>query len=414
MCAKLIKVEFKNKEGLMLSGRLHMPAGQITAFAVYAHCFTCSKDIKAARNICQGLSERGIAALRFDFAGLGDSEGDFIETNFSSNVTDLIAASEFLGKHYQEPEIMIGHSLGGAAALVAASRLPSIKAVSTINSPCQPKHVARHMVGAEEQILWSGEADVEISGKAFKIKKQFLDDLKSYNMETVFKDMNAAVLVFHAPHDDIVNIANASSIFALAKHPKSFISLDSADHLIMNNEDAKYIASSIAAWASRYVHFEVKPEKKAKAVEGVVVMETDEGMFTQRVYAGRHVMRADEPIDVRGGLDLGPDPYAYLLSSYGACTSMTLRMYANRKGLNLDRVTVHLSHQKVREKSSECNHGAKDDPKKGALVDEITRTIKFEGDLSPEARKRLLEIAEMCPIHRTLTNKVILVTKSDT
>ncbi len=405
MSAKLVKVEFKNKEGLMLSGRLHLPAGTIKAFAVYAHCFTCSKDIKAARNICQYLSERGIAALRFDFAGLGDSEGDFVDTNFTTNVTDLLCAAEYLEQHYQAPEIMIGHSLGGAAALVAASKIDSIKAVSTINSPCHPKHVARHMAGAEEQILWNGEADVEISGRSLKIKKHFLDDLKSYDMDQVFKDLNAAVLVFHAPHDETVNIKNATMIFQLAQHPKSFISLDSADHLIMNNEDAKYIASSIDAWAGRYVRFECQEDESHDKVDGVVVMETSEGVYTQRVYAGRHVLRADEPESVQGGMDLGPDPYAYILSGLGSCTSMTLRMYANHKGLDLQRVTVDLRHEKVHAKDCEdCDSNS-------GYIDVIHREIKLDGDLSEAEQQRLLEIADKCPVHKTLENSSKIRTK---
>ncbi len=406
MSAKLLKVSFKNKEGLLLSGRLHIPAGHIRTFAVYAHCFTCSKDIKAARNICQSLSERGIAALRFDFAGLGDSEGDFVETNFTTNVEDLLCASAFLEEHYQAPEIMIGHSLGGAAALVAASKLHSIKAVSTVNAPCHPKHVAKSMAGVEEKIMWSGEADIEISGKSLKIKKHFIDDLKSYDMNQVFKDLDAAVLVFHAPHDSMVNIKNASSIFALAKHPKSFISLDSADHLIMNNEDAKYIASSIAAWASRYVQFDCKDDIHEKPGEGdVVVMETDEGLYTQRVYAGNHIMRADEPVSIAGGLDLGPSPYDYLLAGLGSCTSMTIRMYAQHKSISLDRVTVELEHDKVH--ATDC---ASCETEKG-MVDVIRRKIKLEGNLSNEDRAAILRIADKCPVHRTLTREVKIETE---
>lgn len=405
MSAKLIKVSFKNKDGLVLSGRLHIPAGQIKTYAVYAHCFTCSKDIKAARNICQGLSERGIAALRFDFTGLGDSEGAFIETNFTTNVDDLLCAAEFLTENYEAPEIMIGHSLGGAAALVAASKLSGIKAVSTVNSPCHPKHVAHHMAGAEEQILWSGEADVEISGRSFKIKKHFLDDLKSYDMERVFKDLRAAVLVFHAPHDATVNIKNASYIFSMAKHPKSFIALDSADHLIMNNEDANYIASSIAAWASRYIQFDCKEEKHEKQGEGVVVMETDEGLYTQRVYAGNHVMRADEPVNVPGGLDLGPSPYDYILAGLGSCTSMTIRMYAQHKGLSLDKVTVELEHDKIHAedcKTCEAQTG---------MIDVIRRKIKLEGALSSLEREAILRIADKCPVHNILTKEVKIETE---
>jgi putative redox protein len=265
------------------------------------------------------------------------------------------------------------------------------------------------MHGAEDQILWSGEADVEISGRSFKIKKHFLDDLKSYDMTAVFKKLNAAVLIFHAPHDSTVNIKNASYIFSLAQHPKSFISLDSADHLIMNNEDAKYIASSISAWASRYIQFDCTEEKHdEKLGDGVVVTETDEGLYTQRVYAGNHIMRADEPLSVSGGLDLGPSPYEYLLAGLGSCTSMTIRMYAQHKGISLDKVTVELEHDRIY--AQDCDSC---ETEKG-MVDVIRRKITLEGPLSGLEKKAMLEIADKCPVHRTLTREIRIETELKT
>jgi putative redox protein len=400
----LLKVSFKNNKGQSLHGRLHMPLGQVKTFAVYAHCFTCTKDIKAARNICQSLAERGIAALRFDFSGLGDSEGVFAETNFTSNVDDLVAAAAFLTDAYQAPEIIIGHSLGGTAALIAATKIPSIKAVSTINSPCHPRHVARHFREVEQEILEQGEAEITISERKFKIQDHFLEDLRSYDMETVFANLHAALLVFHAPHDDTVNIKNANHIFGMARHPKSFISLDSADHLILDPNDASYIAASIAAWSSRYIQFACVGQKVDLAQGQVIVAETAEGLYTQRIYAGRHILRADEPETVQGGLDLGPNPYDYLLAGLGACTSMTLRMYAQHKGLKVDKISVYLDHQKMPADQGEEGQEA------AGKIDVIKRKIAVTGELTAQQRDDLLWIANKCPVHRTLQSPVKIIT----
>lgn len=406
--ARLEKIVFKNRRGFQIHGRLHIPAGFTRAYALYAHCFTCTKDIKAARNICQYLSERGIAALRIDFTGLGESEGDFNETTFTTNVEDLIDAAEFLKEHYHPPEILIGHSLGGTAALVAASKIPEIKAVSTINAPWNPGHVARHLQDSQEKIMLAGHADVSISGRKFTIEKRFFDDLLTYDMEAVFRNLKAALLVFHAPHDDTVNIKNASEIFALAKHPKSFISLDSADHLIMNRDDASYIAASIAAWASRYISFDLQEEAApVDRKQQVVVTETDEGLLTQRVYAGRHVLRADEPTSVSGGLDLGPNPYDYLMAALGSCTSMTIRMYAQYKKIPIERISVYLDHKQIH--ADDC----KDSKGKTGKIDAIERIINIEGDLTKEQLDRVLQIADKCPVHKTLQGGVVVNTTLD-
>jgi len=396
-------VTFKNQANLRLSGNIHLPAGHIRAYAIYASCFTCIKDLHAARRICQGLAERGIATLRFDFSGIGESEGNFRHTNFTSNVNDLLAAAQFLTTNYKSPEIMIGHSLGGTAAIVAASKLQLIKAVCTINSPCHPSHVAHHFSDIEDAVLWAGEADVEIEGRRFTIQKHFFDDLKSYDMKEVFNTLHAAILVFHAPHDDMVNIKNANYIFSLAQHPKSFISLDSADHLIRDRRDADYIAASISAWSSRYIKFDA--EEPIPSQEGtVIVLETDEGKFTQRIYSGDHILKADEPIGVEEGLGTGPSPYDFLLIALGSCTSMTLRIYADHKKYALDRTTVYLRHQKIHEDDCEnCEN-------QGSKIDEITREVHLEGNLSDAEKADLIRIAEKCPVHRTLINKVLIKT----
>lgn len=399
MDENILAVTFKNSRQQKLAGRLHLPYGYTKAFAVFSPCFTCGKDVHAARRISQGLAERGIATLRLDFTGLGDSEGEFEDTNFSTMVDDLLAAAKFLETHYRAPEIFIGHSLGGTAAIVAASRYPHVKAVSTINSPCHPKHVAHHFKDLHDQILWTGEADVDISGRTFKIRKHFLEDLEAIDMTKVFSDLKAALLVFHAPGDTIVNIKNASYIFELAHHPKSFISLDAADHLIRDRKDGDFIAASILAWSTRYINF--MGEATLEVDEGVVkVIETDEGLYTNRVYTGKHILRADEPLSVEGGLGTGPSPYDYILVALGSCTSMTLRMYANLKGIPLVAVKVDLTHKKIH--GTDC----KDCPDKNRMIDVITRDIELVGELTTEQRAKLLEIANKCPVHRTLQGEV--------
>lgn len=392
-----IPVRFRNQAGDYLVGHLHLPEGQVRAYAVYAPCFTCGKDVHAARRISQGLADRGIGTLRIDFTGLGESEGNFEDTNFTTNVSDIKSAAAFLAEHYQKPEIVLGHSLGGTAAIVAASQMPYIKAVSTINSPCHPRHVAKHFVEVEEKVLWEGEAEFALNGRPFRIQKHFFEELKKYDMEEVFKELRAAILVFHAPHDDVVNIRSANAIFELANHPKSFISLDSADHLIRDRRDADFIAASIAAWASRYIQFDIPKAQPLAAAHGqVIVASTDEGKYTHRIYAGSNILRADEPTTVAGGLGTGPSPYELLLSALGACTSMTLRMYADLKQIPLEQVTVRLTHTKI----------PGEDPAKA--MDQIERFITLTGKLSQDQKEKLLEIANKCPVHKTLRQSTLI------
>lgn len=403
MAAKSAKVTFTGAGGETLAARLDLPPGRPRAYALFAHCFTCSKDIFAASRIAGGLAERGFAVLRFDFTGLGASEGDFANTNFSSNVADLLRAVDFLREHYEAPQLLIGHSLGGAAVLAAAASVPEARAVATIAAPADPAHVVAHFTEAQAEIETKGEAEVLLVGRPFRIKKQFLDDIAKHRLEAAIGGMKKALMVFHAPRDATVSIDNASRIFLAAKHPKSFVSLDDADHLLSRRSDAVYVAEVLAAWAGRYLSAAPATAAPDAPAGAVVVAETGEGKFTQHVAAGRHHLMADEP-ETAGGLDLGLSPYDFLLAALGACTSMTLRLYAERKGLALERTRVTLSHEKIH--AEDC---ATCETKEGK-VDRIRRVIEMTGDLTPEERRRLLEIADKCPVHRTLHSKILIET----
>ena len=390
------KIRFKNADGNALAARLDRPDGESPcAFALFAHCFTCSKDLRAAGAISRALTRHGIAVLRFDFTGLGESEGDFADTNFSSNVEDLIAAADYLSEHYEAPRILVGHSLGGAAVLQAAQRLDSVQAVSTIGAPYDPEHVTQHLQDAVEDIEEKGEARVQLAGRTFTIRKQFLDDLAATKMEATIRTLGRALLIFHSPVDQTVGANNAAKIFQAAKHPKSFVSLDDADHLLTDRSDAEYLGVVLGAWAEKYVDRLVS---EPETPDEDVVTRT-EGTYRTAIQAGRHALVGDEPESV-GGDDDGPTPYGFLLSALGSCTGMTLRMYADRKEWPLDETIVRLSHEKVHaEDCEDC------DTEQGQ-VDRITREIEIRGRLSDDQRERLFEIANKCPVHRTLLGDV--------
>ena len=398
------KITFPGALGEELAARLDMPIGKPRAYALFAHCFTCSKDIFAAARVSAGLAERNIAVLRFDFTGLGHSDGEFANTNFTSNVGDIVAAAKWLAENHAPPSILIGHSLGGAAVLAAASEVSEVKAVATIGAPFDPAHVSDNFSNAVEEIKKNGEAEVTLGGRPFVIKQQFLDDITGQNQKVRIANLRKALLVFHAPGDTQVGIDNAAEIYGAAKHPKSFVTLDDADHLLTRKEDSIYVAEVISAWATRYLG-EAQTDKasipRAEAGE-VTVQETREGDFTQTIsVGGKHALRADEP-PAYGGTDTGPTPYDLLLSGLGACTTMTIRMYADRKKIPLEMASVTLQHDKIH--AEDCE-GAE---AKGAKVDQITRVITLQGDLTGEQRQSLLAIAEKCPVHRTLHSKVIV------
>jgi len=398
------EIRFPGADGDELAARLDLPPGVPRAYALFAHCFTCSKESLAATRISQALAARGIATLRFDFTGLGGSGGDFANTNFSSNVGDLLAAAGWLARNHGPARLLIGHSLGGAAVLAAAAELPETRAVVTIGAPAEPAHVAHLLADGAAEIEAEGEAEVEIGGRRFRIRKQFLDDLEGLQASEQLKDLGKALLVMHAPLDDVVGIDNASRIFLAARHPKSFVSLDDANHLLSRRRDAEYAAGVVAAWAARYIGDEPKAPGWPAAADGeVVVEETRLNPFQQAIAAGPHRLLADEPAAFGGG-DTGPGPYDLLTAALGACTAMTIRMYADRKAIPLQRVRVVLEHDKIHAEDCEnCETRV-------GKIDHIRRRVHLQGDLDAEQRAKLLEIANKCPVHRTLHSEVLVET----
>lgn len=401
------RFQFPGAGGHMLAAALDLPEGDISATALFAHCFTCSKDTLAAKRISAALTLKGIAVLRFDFTGLGSSEGDFANTTFSSNVADLVKAADHLRERHKAPALLIGHSLGGAAILAAANRIPEAKAVVTIAAPSDPAHVTDMFAEHVDAIREKGEVEVKLAGRPFHIKREFLDDIAEHRLLAHVAKLHKALLIMHAPTDDTVGIDNATHLFVAAKHPKSFVSLAGADHLLTQKHDAIYVADVIAAWASRYLDSTVVapvaslPDEPRK----VVVSETRANKFQQLVTVGPHRLLADEPV-AAGGEDTGPGPYDLLLSALGACTAMTMRMYADRKALPMDHVTVTLNHKKIYARDCEACET------KEGMLDQIERVIAIDGALDAEQRAKLMEIADKCPVHRTLTSEIHIVTKA--
>ena len=394
-----IKVKFENADGRQLSGTLDMPKTPVTDYALFAHCFTCTHNLKSATNISRALTEAGIAVLRFDFTGLGRSEGEFADTNFSSNVADLLAAVRFLEDEYAAPTILLGHSLGGTAVLQAASSVPSAVAVATIGSPADPGHV-QHLFGdARDELETNGQADVNIGGRPFTVKKQFLDDLEQHDLYASVGKLRKALLIMHAPLDAVVEIENAATLYESAKHPKSFASLDKADHLLSNNADSLYAGRLLAAWASRYLPERDIRDDSLSAEHGSVVAKTWSDGFYTEVAAGDHSLIADEPASV-GGSNRGPSPYELLSAALATCTTMTLKMYAGFKEIDLDAVTVKVVHKKMHaEACADCDS-------EDGKIDEFRRELTLEGDLDEAQRHRMLEIADRCPVHQSLHGEI--------
>ena len=388
-----MKVSFKNNEGINLAASLDIPKGRaVKAYAIFAHCFTCSKNLSAVRNISRAMKGEGIAVLRFDFTGLGNSEGDFSDSNFSSNVEDLLSAASFLEANYAAPKLLIGHSLGGAAVLFAAGQIPSVEAVATIGAPFGPGHVQHMFDHRLDEIEKTGAAEVNIGGRPFLVKKQFVDDIQQADTKSVLSALDVALLILHSPQDRIVEIDNASKIYLEAMHPKSFVSLDGADHLLSDKSDSLYVGKVISAWASRYINLDVdesKTDNNGISRAPVTVVLQGSG-FTTEVYAKDHAFIADEPVDL-GGQNLGPGPFDLLLSSLGTCTAMTLRMYADRKKWPLEEVKVHL-------------RSAREDG-----IFKIYRALEVDGDLDAEQTQRLQEIADKCPVHKAISGEVSVV-----
>jgi uncharacterized OsmC-like protein/fermentation-respiration switch protein FrsA (DUF1100 family) len=395
-----IKVKFPNSAGEELAGILDVPFGEPAAYALFAHCFTCSKNLKAATNISRSMTAAGIAVLRFDFTGLGESDGAFEDSSFSSTVADLLSAVHWLEKEYRSPEILFGHSLGGTAVLQAAASVPSAVAVATIGSPSDPAHVAHMFRDSEAALRENGVAEVQLGGRPFRVRKQFLDDLSRHKLPEAVSDLRKALLVMHAPLDDVVDVENASALFAAALHPKSFVSLDKADHLMSREADSKYAGQVLASWASRYLPSAPAPkESPLAAAEGFVVAQTKIAGFRTAVSAGNHAFLADEPLSV-GGTDAGPTPYDLLSAALATCTSITLRMYARLKNIELRSATVAVRHGRVHaEDCGDCESAA-------GKIAEFQRVLTLDGELTEEQRQRMLEIADRCPVHKTLHGEI--------
>jgi putative redox protein len=408
MSTRSIRMTFRGSLGHELASRLDLPAGPVRAYALFAHCFTCTKDIAAARHIAAKLASLGVAVLRFDFTGLGSSEGEFENTSFSSNVGDLVAAGEHLRNHYRAPAILIGHSLGGAAVLVAAHRIPEARAVVTIAAPSDVSHVLHQFEAKLDDIERDGVANVVLAGRTFPISRGLVEDAKGQAIRDHVANLRKALLIMHAPQDQVVAIDHAASIFTAAKHPKSFVSLDTADHLLSDGRDAAYAAEVLAAWASRYLSPDEATAVRDDRHDGVVVTETGAGKLQNVITAGQHRLLADEPTSV-GGLDSGPSPYDYLAAALGACTSMTLRIYAEHKHLALGRLGVSVRHGKLpAEHCTDCGEAAEG---RTGKIDRFERVISVEGGVDAETADKLIEIADKCPVHRTLEARSAIVTK---
>ena len=401
------RITFPGHNGQNLAARLDLPAPgpqhAARAYALFAHCFTCGKGIPAARRIAQRLTAAGIGVLRFDFTGLGHSEGEFANTTFTSNVEDLERAAQWMADQGMAPSLIIGHSLGGAASLIAARKIPTIKAAAILGTPYNPNHVTQHFHNKTKEIATKGQAEIKLGERSVHIGRGFLRDIAQTELTQAIADLNAALLVLHAPRDEIVSIDNAAEIFQQAKHPKSFVSLDQADHLITDAADAEYAAGVIAAWAAHYIPL-APPAPPPGAPEGVTrVSESSPAGFLQDIsIGGQHHLLADEP-QAYGGTNRGPSPYGLLAAGLGACTSMTLRMYARRKGWPLTHVEVDVTHDKVH--AQDANTGTTE------RADRFSRVIRLTGPLDQAQKARLLEIADKCPVHRTLEHSSQIETR---
>ena len=394
-------IRFKTANGHALAGVLHQPdAGIPHAYALFAHCFTCTKSIKAAIHIADALVDEGMAVLRFDFTGLGQSEGAFEDTHFSSNVEDLRDAARYLEREHRAPTILVGHSLGGTACLAAAGQIESVRAVATLGSPADAAHILGLLEDDLETIEQQGEARVNLAGRAFNIRKDFVDDVRSQRVSEGIRSLRKALLVMHSPVDEIVPVEEAARIYASALHPKSFVSLDDADHLLSRERDSRYAGHVLAAWATRYLDDEVRAiPAAAYAANATTVSGRAADMFRVSINANGHVLRGDEPESL-DGQDSGPSPYDYLSAALGSCSVMTMNMYARHKQIPLERVEVRVRHDKIHaEDCAECETAR-------GKIDRFERAITLTGDLTPEQRQRLLEIADRCPVHRTLRSEI--------
>lgn len=399
----LQKVTFKNNDGDTLVGRIELPADQQPHnFALFAHCFSCNKNLLAVKNISRALIGKGFGVLRFDFTGLGESEGDFSDTNLSGNVEDLLSAASFLKENYKAPSLLVGHSLGGVAVLMAAKKIKSVQAIATIGTPSNAAHVKGLLKNEIGEIKKTGKATVNLGGRAFTIKKQFLDDLESQSLLDLVQELRIPILFLHSPLDTIVGIDHAEALYKAAHHPKSFMTLDDADHLLLEKTDSDYVGGVIAAWSKKYIS---KSEVTVLHTDHQVVGSLDaDDLFTTQMKVGSHYLIADEPVSV-GGQDFGPAPHELVAAGLTACTVMTIQMYAKRKGWKLENVEVHTTYSK-----SASEEASKIDGMEGP-IDTFNREIKLTGELDEKQRARILEIANKCPVHKTLTSPTQILSR---
>ncbi len=400
-----LQLKIENRKGLKLRAYLELPANQKpNHFAIFAHCFSCNSNFSAVRNISRSLSNHGFGVLRFDFTGLGRSEGEFAESHFSANVEDLLDVSNYLEKHYKAPSLLVGHSLGGAAVIVAGSKLNSIKAIATIGAPATVGHVTHLFSHAIEEVAQKGEVEVKIGGRPFKINEEFVANFSKTNLPKITKELRKPILVMHAPFDKVVGIDNAHEIYHNAMHPKSFISLDDADHLLTKPTDSIYVGNMIGTWVDKYFPPE---DNKMIATEGeqlVGHLNILEDNFTTSIQTKKHSFIADEPASI-GGDDFGPSPYDYLSASLAACTVMTLKMYAQRKQWDLQEVFVYITYSKKHSDELDINIETT------KQIDHLNKKLKFIGNLDEKQKQRLKEIASKCPVHKTLITTTIIDTE---
>ncbi|MCK0157782.1 bifunctional alpha/beta hydrolase/OsmC family protein [Cellulophaga sp. F20128] len=399
------KLKIKNRKGIALHAHLEVPANQKPLqFAIFAHCFTCNSTLNAVKNISRALTKHGFGVLRFDFTGLGRSEGDFSESHFSANISDLLDVSKYLEEHYKAPGLIIGHSLGGAAAIVAASKLDNIKAVATIGAPATSDHVTHLFSHSVEEVQDKGEVEVHIGGRPFTINQEFVANFSKTDLPEITKNLRKPLLIMHAPFDQVVGIENAHKLYTGAHHPKSFVSLDQADHLLSNTQDSVYAGTMIGTWAQRYFPVQDNEMLQPEGEQLVAHLDIIENNFTTQIQTKKHSFIADEPNSI-GGDDFGPSPYEYLNAAIASCTVMTLKMYAERKKWDLQEVFVYISH--ARKHSDELQL----DVEKPGYLDHISKKLKFVGNLDEAQKTRLKEIASRCPVHKTVAGKVIFDTE---
>ncbi|MBO3115669.1 alpha/beta fold hydrolase [Winogradskyella sp. DF17] len=399
------KLKIENRKGITLNAHLELPANQKpNYYAIFAHCFTCSSSLNAVRHVSRALTQDGFAVVRFDFTGLGRSEGDFADSHFSANVEDVIDVHQFMTDNYKAPSLLVGHSLGGAAVLVAGSKLAAVKAIATVGAPATIGHVKHLFSHAIEDVKEKGKVKINIGGRPFEIDENFVSEFDKTDLQTIVKNLRKPLLIMHSPFDKIVGIENAQDLYLNAHHPKSFVTLDAADHLLTRETDSQYVGEVIGTWAKRYFP---KTENTMLSTEGeqlVAHLNIVEDNFTTFIQTKNHTFTADEPEEI-GGNDFGPSPYEYLNAALAACTVMTLKLYAERKQWDLNEVFIYISHSR---KHSDDLRAEVEKPK---YLDHISKKLKFVGNLDDSQKERLKEIASRCPVHKTIASEVIFETE---